>query len=62
MTPHEKFGYALLKSSLAYAREQEMELFDWCYVKSVLNVNLIMQRNIKVISHRNPHFDRSGDF
>jgi hypothetical protein len=41
MTPHEKFGYSLLQNSLAYARESEE---PW-WLKSFLNVNLILQRN-----------------
>ena len=42
MTPVEKIEYSLLQNSLAYARESEE---PW-WLKSFLNVNLILQRNI----------------
>ena len=41
MTPVEKIEYSLLQNSLAYARESEE---PW-WLKSFLNVNLILQRN-----------------
>lgn len=43
MTPVEKIEYSLLQNSLAYARESEE---PW-WLKSFLNVNLILQRNIQ---------------
>ncbi len=56
MTPHEKFGYSLLQNSLAYARESEE---PW-WLKSFLNVNLILQRNkmVQVSSWLSPLIDR----